>query len=158
MKKNWGRLLLVTLFAVAMGYLEASVVVYLRKTISPQQITPAYDMTPHTILDMIPHTILATERAREASTIIMLLTFAILSGRNFAERFSFFLWTFGVWDIFYYVFLYVLIKWPPSLRTIDCLFLIPSPWIAPVYLPVLASLLMLIISAGILSHSWEKKK
>ena len=51
-------------------------------------------------------------------------------------KFAFFLFLFGVWDIFYYIWLKVFIHWPASLLTWDVLFLIPVPWVGPVYAPV----------------------
>ena len=57
--------------------------------------------------------------------------------------------SFGVWDIFYYVFLRLLIGWPESLATWDLLFLVPVPWIGPVIAPVLVSLSM-ILAGGIM--------
>lgn len=41
----------------------------------------------------------------------------------------------------YYVGLSLIIRWPPSLLAQDLLFLIPIPWIAQVWFPVLVSLL-----------------
>ena len=83
-----------------------------------------------------PERYLNIEITREAATIIMLVVIAYLVGITWLERGIFFLWTFAFWDLFYYVSLYILIKWPPSLKTIDVLFLIPKPWIAPVWFPV----------------------
>ena len=48
---------------------------------------------------------------------------------------------FAFWDIFYYVGLGLIIRWPPSVLMQDVLFLIPTPWIAPVWFPVLVSVL-----------------
>jgi hypothetical protein len=48
---------------------------------------------------------------------------------------------FAFWDIFYYACLWLVIRWPPSLLTDDVLFLVPTPWIAPVWFPILVSLL-----------------
>jgi hypothetical protein len=86
---------------------------------------------------------------REAATIVMLVVIAWLAGTTWVERGVFFLWTFAFWDLFYYVSLYILIKWPPSLRTTDVLFLIPVPWIAPVWFPVAVSSLTILIIAGL---------
>jgi len=87
---------------------------------------------------------------REAATIIMLFVIAYLTGTSWTEKGVFFLWTFAFWDLFYYVSLYILIKWPPSLKTIDVLFLIPKPWIAPVWFPVGVSGLTILIIASLL--------
>jgi hypothetical protein len=82
---------------------------------------------------------------RETATIIMLVIIAYLTGVSWVEKGIFFLWTFAFWDLFYYLSLYILIKWPPKLTTIDVLFLIPKPWIAPVWFPLGISLLTILI-------------
>jgi hypothetical protein len=87
---------------------------------------------------------LKIEMTREAATIIMLLVIAYLVGGTWTERAVYFLWTFAFWDLFYYLSLYILIKWPPTLSTIDVLFLIPKPWIAPVWFPIGVSSLTII--------------
>jgi hypothetical protein len=74
----------------------------------------------------------------------MLVVIAYLTGSSWAERGIFFLWTFAFWDLFYYLSLYLLIKWPPSFSTIDVLFLIPKPWIAPVWFPIGVSFLTIL--------------
>jgi hypothetical protein len=51
---------------------------------------------------------------------------------------------FGVWDIFYYVFLKVLTGWPHSLMDWDILFLLPLPWWGPVIAPVSIAVLMIL--------------
>jgi hypothetical protein len=84
---------------------------------------------------------------REAATIIMLVVIAYLVGESWIEKGVFFLWTFAFWDLFYYLSLYILIKWPPNLTTIDVLFLIPKPWIAPVWFPIGVSSVTIIVIA-----------
>jgi hypothetical protein len=84
---------------------------------------------------------------REAATIIMLVVITYLVGSSWLERGVFFLWTFAFWDLFYYVSLYILIKWPPTIKTIDVLFLIPVPWIAPVWFPIGVSSFTIIVIA-----------
>jgi hypothetical protein len=88
------------------------------------------------VVEKIPERFLFIEKTREAATIIMLVVIAYIAGSGWIERGIFFLWTFAFWDLFYYVSLYILIKWPPKLTTIDVLFLIPKPWIAPVWFPI----------------------
>lgn len=124
-----------TLFSIAMGYLETSVVVYVRELYYPDGFK--FPLVP------ISHRIAVTEFWREVATIIMLAGIGILSGKNAAQRFVFFLYSFAIWDIFYYVFLYVLLAWPESLFTWDILFLIPVPWVGPVICPCLVSLAMI---------------
>jgi hypothetical protein len=57
---------------------------------------------------------------------------------------------FAIWDIFYYVWLKVLIDWPASIMDWDILFLIPVPWASAVLYPVLISITMLVFAAAIL--------
>ena len=145
------KLLLLAIFGIAMAHLEGVVVVYLRKALGMLDSDGNKES-----VEKIPERYLKIEMTREAATIIMLLVIAWLAGGTWIERGVFFLWTFAFWDLFYYVSLFVLIKWPPKLTTIDVLFLIPKPWIAPVWFPVGVSSLTIIVIAvlyisGILS-------
>ncbi len=132
---------LLALFGIAMAHLEGVVVVYLRKALGMIDSESNKES-----LQKFPERYLYIEMTREAATIIMLVVLALLTGTGWVEKGIFFLWTFAFWDLFYYVSLYILIKWPPKLSTIDVLFLIPRPWIAPVWFPVgVSSLTILII-------------
>jgi len=136
------RILILVLFAVAMAYVEAMVVVYLRWLIP----MPAWTgiSTYKDICRFIEDAgIMWSEQTREFATIVMLVCIAWLFGKNIRERAAGFLIAFGIWDIFYYVFLYLWLRWPQSLLEWDVLFLIPSPWVAPVILPVCISLIMI---------------
>lgn len=140
---KWSFLAALTAFGIAMGHLEAVVVVYIRHIIGivpmPQQLDPA-------VLARMPHWLLGIEQSREAATIVMLVTLGLLVGRSALDKLGVFLYAFGVWDIFYYVGLKVMINWPASLCTRDCLFLIPKPWYGPVWQPVTASVVMIAIA------------
>jgi hypothetical protein len=136
---------ILTCFGIAMGYLEAVVVVYIRKILSLEGVVDLTKM----VVSQIPEYLINMEITREASTIVMLVTLSLLIEQNKWMRLSIFLWVFAVWDIFYYVSLKILINWPPSLSTVDCLFLIPIPWIAPVWIPFLVMPIFLIISIWI---------
>ena len=125
------RLVILTLFAAAMAYVEAAVVAYLRAIYYPSGFSfPLAGM---------PTDMLAIEVAREFATLIMLAAVAMLSGADRWERFLHFALTFSVWDIFYYVWLEVILGWPASLLEWDILFLIPVPWLGPVLVPVIVS-------------------
>jgi hypothetical protein len=130
------RLILISAYALAMAYLEAAVVVYLRNLYYPA----GFDLP----LKTMPIGMVAVEVARELSTIIMLAVVAGLAGRRFWERFGYFLILFGIWDISYYVWLVVVLGWPASIFDWDILFLVPIPWIAPVIAPMLIALEMVI--------------
>lgn len=137
------KLFLLAVFGVAMAHFEGVVVVYLRKALGMLDSDGNKESA-----EKIPKRFLYIEMTREAATIVMLVVIAWLTGATWPERGIFFLWTFAFWDLFYYLSLYILIKWPPTLRTIDVLFLIPIPWIAPVWFPVgVSSLTILVITA-----------
>ncbi len=136
----FAKFILLAIFGIAMAHLEGVVVVYLRKTLG----IPDSESNKASI-EKFPKRYLKIEMTREAATIIMLVIIAYLTGVTWIERGIFFLWTFAFWDLFYYLSLYILIKWPPSLATIDVLFLIPKPWIAPVWFPICVSGLTILI-------------
>jgi hypothetical protein len=134
------KLLLLAVFGIAMAHLEGVVVVYLRKSLGMLDSESNKES-----IEKFPKRYLNIEMTREAATIIMLFVVAYLTGGPWIEKGVFFLWTFAFWDLFYYLSLYILIKWPTSLTTIDVLFLIPKPWIAPVWFPISVSGLTILI-------------
>ena len=136
------KLSLLAIFGIAMAHLEGVVVVYLRKALGMLDSESNKES-----IEKIAPSFLKIEMTREAATIIMLVVIAYLAGSTWLERGIFFLWTFAFWDLFYYLSLYILIKWPPTLKTIDVLFLIPKPWIAPVWFPIGVSSLTIIVIA-----------
>lgn len=136
------KLSLLAVFGIAMAHFEGVVVVYLRKALGMLDSESNKES-----LEKFPRRFLNIEMTREAATIIMLVVIAFLTGTTWIERGIFFLWTFAFWDLLYYLSLYILIKWPPTLTTIDVLFLIPKPWIAPVWFPIGVSGLTIIIIA-----------
>ena len=134
------KLLLLAVFGIAMAHLEGVVVVYLRKALGMLDSESNKES-----VEKFPKRYLYIEMSREAATIIMLFVIAYLTGGSWVEKGIFFLWTFAFWDLFYYLSLYLLIKWPPELTTIDVLFLIPKHWIAPVWFPISVSVITIII-------------
>jgi hypothetical protein len=87
----------------------------------------------------LPSHLLALEVAREACTIVLLGAVAWLAGHRPADRIGAFLLSFGIWDLTYYAGLRLVLGWPDSLSAWDILFLIPLPWVAPVWAPVTVS-------------------
>lgn len=135
-------LLVITSFAIAMGFLESAVVVYMREILYPEGFN--FPLSP------IPVNLALTELLREVATLVMLLSIGMLAGRRFSTGFAWFIYTFAIWDIFYYVFLWLILGWPESLLTWDVLFLIPTTWTGPVLSPVLVSLTMILLALMIL--------
>jgi hypothetical protein len=129
-------------YAVAMAFLESAVVIWIREVLYPNGFSfPLTEMDPG---------LAVTEIIREAATMIMLVAVAVIAGKHFTERFAWFILAFGVWDIFYYIFLWILIGWPESLMEWDVLFLIPVTWTGPVITPVIISVLMIFLGMVII--------
>ncbi len=122
-------------FAVAMGFLEAIVVVYVRELFYPG----GFEFP----LIMLPPWMVGVEIIREVCTLLMLGSVAWISGKSFLQRLSVFLFTFGIWDILYYIGLKMILGWPDSLLTWDILFLIPITWTGPVLAPLICSVVMI---------------
>jgi hypothetical protein len=148
------RFCIIVLFGIGFGYVEAAVVVYLRHIFYPDGFT-----FPLAIFEDVAGAkyLLLTEIAREAATLVIIVTSTLLFGRNRYEKWAAFLTIFAVWDIFYYVWLKVILNWPASIMDWDILFLIPLPWASPVLAPVLVSLTMLFFAAVIFYKSLSGK-
>ncbi len=132
------RFAIVAVFSIAMAWMESSTVVYLRTLVN--RVEP-YQAAPLPIVNSFG----VTEIVREAATLIMLLTIGWLAGMSWKSKLGFFMAAFGVWDIFYYLFLKIIVGWPHSLFDWDILFLIPLPWWGPVLSPILISLVLIIL-------------
>jgi hypothetical protein len=145
-----GRTLLTSaMFALSFGFVEGAAAIYLgaaaglvpgiagtlsdvaRLSAELQRQTPQIPYLPPSL-----HTV---EVFREAATMLMLLSVAIISEHRRGERFATFLWVFALWDISYYAALWATVRWPDSPTSSDVLFFIPVPWTSQVWFPILIS-------------------
>jgi hypothetical protein len=152
--KALGRSIWVAIFAIAFAWVESAVVVYLRKI----YFDGAFSFPLVVVWEEGKHVIdplIKIEFGREIATLIMLLAVGWVAGRNKFQRFCFFMIAFGIWDIFYYIWLYVMVGWPKSLMTWDLLFYVPLPWVGPVITPVLIAAAM--IGAGLLIIYYQER-
>lgn len=145
------QILYICLFAVALGVIEGSVVVYLRAALgflpgfkgTIQDVwrltSPLYDQT--VAVQQLPQSLLFIETIREISTMVIFISISAVIVRKLKERIAVFMLAFAVWDITYYIHLWLTVHWPTSLSSPDILFLIPQPWIAQVWFPLMVSLL-----------------
>ena len=149
--QNW---IWVVVFAMAFAWVESAVVVYLRKIYFPGgfsfPLVVKWEGGRHVVDSLV-----RIELGREIATIVMLVGIGWVAGRNRFQKFCFFMLAFGIWDIFYYVWLKVMIGWPESLMTWDLLFYVPLPWVGPVITPVLIALTM--ATAGTLIIYFDEK-
>ncbi len=145
-----------TVLAAGLAVTEASVVVYLREVLVPKRevLFPETVREPLPLLspddlrgkserDDLTH-LYFTEMAREITPLLVLLAAAVGFRRRRGEGIGFFLLGFAAWDILYYAALKVLMDWPASLGTWDVLYLIPVPWVAPVWAPLAVSAVLLL--------------
>ena len=139
------RISIVAVYALAMGYLEAVVVYYIRYALGDVH---AVGTVTTSIALQFPWGI---EMTREVATLVMLATVALLAGRDWRERAAALLWAFGIWDATYYLGLEILTQWPSSLVTQDVYFLLPVPWGGPVWVPLLADALMALVAGWLIS-------
>jgi hypothetical protein len=132
----------VSIYSIAMAFLESAVVIYLRAIYYPYGFD--FPLAP------IDKSFALVEIGREGATVLMLLAIGMIAGKSYLQRFAYFLYCFAIWDIFYYVFLYILIAWPGSLLTWDVLFLIPVAWVGPVIAPILIAITMIYLGLMII--------
>jgi hypothetical protein len=133
-KQRWGW---VVGFAAAMAWVEAAVVVYLRTLIGriePYQANPLPASAGFAQIELV----------REAATLLMLLAAGWLAGQTRRSRWAYALLAFGAWDVLYYAFLRIMIRWPTSFLSWDILFLLPLPWWGPVLAPVAIACLLIL--------------
>ncbi len=142
--KGFKRVFYLFLFSVAMAFVEAAVVIYLRELYYPANIIEIFPARTFSSFDLY------IELGREISTLVMLFAVGMAATKNYRQGLMGFLFTWGVWDIFYYVWLYLTIGWPGSLLEWDILFLIPLPWFGPVITPVLIALIFTIVPGYLL--------
>jgi len=138
--------LVVVLFAIGMAWVESACVYYLRLLVDRLDPYQANPLPAHGVVDQV-------ELVREAATLVMLLAIGMLAGLTWHSRLAYTAIAFGVWDIFYYVFLKVIYDWPKSLFDWDVLFLLPLPWWGPVLAPVCIAVLMIVWGTLVSQHS-----
>ncbi len=144
----------VIIFSIAFAWVESAVVVYLREIYFDGEfsfpLTVIWEGGKHVVDPLV-----RIEFGREIATIIILIAVGWITGRNKFQKFCFFMIAFGTWDIFYYIWLFVMVGWPESLMTWDLLFYVPLPWVGPVITPILIAITMVV--AGSLIIYFDEK-
>jgi hypothetical protein len=150
--------IVLVLFGVAFGFVEAAVVYYLRNLIhfDGNYVIPHYRVLLNlgfiTFVSPV-HSILLNRRIsdvevfRESSTIVMLACIAFVAASKWRQRLGAFLVCFACWDLAYYLFLRIIDDWPRSFLTRDVFFLIPVTWIGPVITPIVLSIVILLLGS-----------
>jgi len=128
---------IVMAYAIAMAWVEAACVFYLRALVDRIDPYQAHPLPMNAALGYV-------ESFREAATLVMIAALGMLAGRTWRSRAGYAALAFGAWDIFYYVFLHLISGWPRTLMDWDILFLLPLPWWGPVLAPVSIALVMIL--------------
>ena len=155
MKQTWNwkhKLIWLSLFAIAMALLESAIVIHLRQIYYPDNILSIFPIRLLSLRDLL------IELSRETATVVMMFAVAVLVEKKKIIRvFACFVFLFGLWDIFYYIWLKVFINWPLSWAEWDVLFLIPWIWIGPWICPALIALAFVIWGTWIIISKREMK-
>lgn len=141
----------IIVFCLSMGFLEGAIVIYLRELYYPLPVGFKFPLV------QMPFKILNVELLRELATILMLIAIAYLADKKNYLRLAWFIICFAIWDLVYYLVLYVFLNWPNDLLVWDILFLLPIPWFGPVLTPVLIAILMIIFGSLILYFNKKNK-
>jgi hypothetical protein len=128
---------IVIAFAIAMAWVEAASVLYIRTLVDRIEPYQADPLPMNGVLGNV-------ELWREAATLVMIATLGALAGGTWRSRAGYAALAFGVWDIFYYVFLRLISGWPRTMLDWDILFLLPLPWWGPALAPISIALLMIL--------------
>ena len=126
-------------FGIAFGWVEAAVVVYLRRLYYPGGFRFP--------LENLPADLALVELVRELATLVMLGALGWAGARTAWGRFGLFAVAFGVWDLVYYAGLWIALGWPAALGDWDVLFLVPGIWTGPVWAPGLVAALLVVCGA-----------
>ena len=125
----------IAIFAIAFAWVEGAIVVYLREIYFQGSfyfpIVVEWENGK-----LVVDKLMRIEFWREIATIFILVAVGCVAGKNALQKFCFFMIAFGIWDVFYYIWLWVMVGWPESLMTWDLLFFVPVPWVGPVITPV----------------------
>ncbi|HPE35040.1 MAG TPA: hypothetical protein PLI65_09600 [Bacteroidales bacterium] len=148
-------LLWVTLFGIAFANIESAVVIYLRDLFYPDGFSFPLKIMSNNVESI--RNISLVEVFREFATMLLLVSIAAVTSKNFNIGFAWFIYAFAIWDIFYYFFLFVFLGWPESLLTWDVLFLLPFTWVGPVIAPITNSICMILLALVIIRY-WQTEK
>jgi hypothetical protein len=148
------RLLVLVLFGLVFGYVEAAAVVYIRASYEPAHRRLFPDRGPDDLFPLFtleqwaregpPQARPLMEVGREVGTVLLLALLALGLSHTAGQWFAAFALAFGVWDVSYYLCLYLLIGWPRSPMDWDLVFAVPVPWVAPVLAPTLVAVVMIL--------------
>ena len=141
------RLAVLTLFSITFAFFVTAVMYFIRSHYYPN----GFDF-PVKLLKGLPF---AIEYMRQLANLVIIFCVAYLAGRNVRERMAAFMFVFGLWDIFYYIWFYILIQWPPDLMAWDLLYRVPVHWSGPVIAPIIVSI-ALIKAALLIFYSGSK--
>ena len=133
---DYNRLALLSAFAVALGYLQASARLYVHRILGIGPLAANFDPSK---LQQAPDWLISSQQASEVALIILLTVFALLVAPRLSHKLGVFVFVGGLARLIYYGSLKVAAGWPASWTTQDCLLWIPRPWYGQIWIPLVVS-------------------
>jgi len=133
---NYNRLVLLSAFAVALGYLQALARLYVHHILGIGPLAANFDPNA---LQQAPDWLISSQQTSQVALIILLTVFALLVARRLSHKLGIFLFVGGLAQLIYYGSLKVAASWPASWTTQDCLLWIPRPWYGQVWIALVVS-------------------
>jgi hypothetical protein len=142
-------LVILVLFGVVVGYLEAATVVYIRVMYEPMHKRLFPDRAPDDLFPAFSFEQWAREApayvrspvmevVREIGTVLALALVALAVAPTVRRWAATVFLLLGVTGWSFYLWLKVLMGWPHSLSDWDVIFIVPLPWVGPVWAPLAA--------------------
>lgn len=130
---------LITLLAlcIAMAYIDALASFYVRGMI--QAGHEGAEFATGAVQEM-PQRIISLELTRQAAFVLVLLTVAIVAGRNGLQQAGSFIFCVGAWIVLRYIAIRALTDWPASLVELDAVIFLPEPLYAPIWMTLILGL------------------
>ncbi len=133
---DYNRLALLSAFAMALGYLQASARLYVHRILGIGPLAAHFDPNA---LQQAPDWLISSQQTSQVALIILLTVFALLVARGLSHTLGAFMFAGGLARLIYYSSLKIAAGWPGSWMTQDCLLWIPRPWYGQIWIALVVS-------------------
>jgi len=137
-------LIALTALCIAIGYVDAVATFYVRGMLQVAQEGGGFAQA---VTEAMPPRIVALEQTRQAATVLVLVTVAIVAGRNLHQQFGTAFFALGGWTVCRYIAMRTITDWPGALTDVDTVLYLPHAVYAPVWMPIVIALGVMAIGA-----------
>lgn len=130
-------LIALTALCIAIAYVDAVATFYVR---GMQQIAQHGGDFAQAVTEAMPPRIVTLEQTRQAATVLVLVTVAVVAGRNLQQQFGTAFFALGGWIVLRYAAIRTITDWPTALTDVDTVIFLPDPVYAPVWMPIVIGL------------------